>query len=34
MSAPIGSGGILPVGPSRERRMSSGLAQCNNGSLI
>jgi hypothetical protein len=34
VSAPIGSGGILPVGPGRERRMSSGLAQCNNGSLI
>ncbi|KAI9773134.1 MAG: hypothetical protein M1840_008255 [Geoglossum simile] len=34
MSVPIGSGGILPVGPSRVRRMSSGVAQCNNGSLI
>jgi hypothetical protein len=34
MSVPIGSGGIIPVGPSRVRRMSSGLAQCNNGSLI
>ncbi|KAH0543583.1 hypothetical protein FGG08_002144 [Glutinoglossum americanum] len=34
MSAPIGWGGILPVGPRRERRMSSAIAQCNNGSLI